>query len=151
MPGLCRAGCNGGGAVNRQALQSALAATVADAIEERGQRAVGRVIGASGQTVGRWGSDLHQWPAAELLTLADTDQHVAAALSARLSGSAPVGRGTDQDARSTLRDAGKTVSDLADALADGHIEDHEKPQLRADVRSLIAALRVLDADLRSKT
>lgn len=129
-------------------LQSRIAQAVADAVADRGTRAVGNVVGADKSTVSRWGSDLHAWPADALLAIAHTDAGVRDALLTGLAGQAAPVRSSDvmRDTHAAISAMGAEVALLAADVADGDVSQAEAKAGRPKIRELMAMLRKLDAD-----
>jgi len=132
-------------------VQSRIAAAVASAVEDRGQRAVGAVVGHAGSTLSRWGADLGAWSASALLALAADDAEVRDVMARALSDGEPPRRMGDAVRESCGAIAGMSLAaaHLATDLADGRIDAAEARARRPEIRALLNSLRQLDAALAS--
>lgn len=125
------------------ALQRTLAACSASSL--------GRVCGRPHTTICRRGDDLAQWPAGDLLALAEQYEPLRHGLRAALSDDASTGRlGAEADAHAAVIAAADLISGATAALADGRIDQAEALRLQISIGLVTARLAQLDADLRSR-
>lgn len=129
-------------------VQARIAAAVASAVEDRGQRSVGLIVGHAGSTLSRWGADLSAWSASALLALAAEDAEVRDVLVRSLSADAEAPRRLGDAVRESctaMATMSEITSHIARDLADGRISDDEARARRPEIRHLIHHLRQLDA------
>lgn len=126
-----------------------IAEAIRVAVEDRGQRAMGLMLGHAGTTIGRWGADLSSWPAAALIDLAHKDAEVRAAvvesLTIEQAPAAPAA--VVRDAGQTLRDCAATLAQVSADLADGNISRDEAARELPGIRATLRSLRILEGDL----
>ncbi len=116
--------------------------TLHDAVQERGCRAVGRMLGHAGTTIARWDADLREWPAAALLELAAHEPTIAASLRSALA--IDGGPATCEPAvAAALPRLGQVVHDLAQDLADGQVAEREAKAHLPELELLAAQLSTL--------
>lgn len=129
---------------------SRLANTVAAAVEDHGTRGIAEMVGAGKSSVARWGDDLGAWSATALLTLAQRDDEVRAAVLDLLAGTEIRGRAGDatRDGFGVLVAGNKALANLSADLADGSLSPAEARARLPELRECIAQLRrlVLDAE-----
>lgn len=131
------------------ALDYALTIAIEDTVQAEGLRPLGRTLGVSHNTIAAHGSDLSRWSSDELIRLADHSDAVRVALVARLQQAGPTDHNAEQRALICLKDAGRVVQALSEALADSRIDGREAKSALTDVRLLIGDLTILASALTS--
>ena len=124
----------------------AVAEALESAVAERGQKAVGRIVGVAHTTIGRW--DLTAWPLVAALSLADADEGVRAALLDRLARQHP--DNIEAFAAEALVACGRTVAELAADLADRDLSPAEARRALPVVHGLVETASALLTPLRRR-
>ncbi len=124
-------------------LRSRIASAVAYAVGEIGQRPLGRRLGTSGNTVARWGEDLHAWPADCFLDLALHVPEIKEAIGAYFDGreleqGEPIA--ATRAIFATIEDSAKLIHEASKDLADGHLDQAEARRLLPILETLHALL-----------
>ncbi len=119
------------------------------------QRKLGRKLGKSGQTIGRWSSDLEQWKGKQLLDAAREDETLGGLVvayvrdeqttTARGEAVAVVG-----DLMRVMGDGGVSINTIVQAVADGRVTDDENLAVDAALTQLEADIAAARRDLAAQ-
>lgn len=132
-------------------LRARVAEALTDLLTRASHRALAMRLGIAGTTVDRRGSDIQQWPAGDLLSLAAEDAELRAAVIAWMNGTpalriAGEALSAASDATSSMCEAGGLIQELAADLNDGRIDRAEARRAIEKIDGVTASLGRLRAD-----
>jgi hypothetical protein len=136
----------------RRAVLARTAEALAQSLAHHRPVELGQVLGRAHTTAPRWADDLTAWPAADLLTLACADEHLAHELRAALDPTPIIPHPLDaeRDLRSCVSHAGGAIQRAMAALEDGRLDFEEIPPLLVELRELQESLIVAVTDLNAR-
>lgn len=111
---------------------------LAEHLAERTSRQVGSVVGCDHSTVGRRGSDLSLWSAADLLTLAASDGTLRRAIAGALAPELVAGAAVlaEAEAREAVGEMGGQIAAIMARLGDARLDAMERATTAAELRGL---------------